>query len=238
MMKISVCMATYNGEKFIRKQLRSILKQLNENDELIISDDSSTDDTVPIIKSFHDRRILLMENNTFYHPVFNIENALKCARGEYIFLADQDDIWLDNKIEICLDYLKEYDLVLTDCMIIDQDEHIIADSFFRLRKTRPGLIKNLWVNSYIGCCMVFNKKILTKSLPFPKNIAMHDSWIGLIAELCGKTKMVNQKLVLYRRHQRNISSTSGHSRLNLYTKLKYRVILFICLLKRVYFSGN
>jgi glycosyltransferase involved in cell wall biosynthesis len=231
-------MATFNGERFIRKQLVSILKQLDENDQVIISDDSSTDNTLQIIKSLHDPRILLLEDNKFKNPVFNIENALKHAAGEYIFLTDQDDIWVDNKVELCLNYLKTYDLILNDCMIIDENDNKIEDSFFRLRNSRTGFIKNLFINSYIGCCMAFNKKILTAAIPFPKNVTMHDMWIGLLAELKGKTHLVNQKLVLYRRHKYNISTTSGKSKYSILMKCKYRIVMLICLLKRAYFSRD
>lgn len=90
---ISVCMPTYNGEKFIRIQLESILSQLGNDDEIVISDDSSTDKTVEITKSFNDSRIHLLENNTFHSPIYNLENALKNAKGDFIFLSDQDDEW-------------------------------------------------------------------------------------------------------------------------------------------------
>ncbi len=91
-MKISVCLASYNGEKYIAEQLESILKQLGERDELIISDDSSTDQTLAIIDRFHDRRLRVFPGNSFYNPIFNFENALKQATGEVIALSDQDDV--------------------------------------------------------------------------------------------------------------------------------------------------
>ena len=97
-MKISVCLASYNGEKFIFDQISSIISQLAEKDELIISDDSSTDTTLSIIKGFNDHRIKLFPGNTFYNPVYNFENALKQSAGEVIVLSDQDDIWLENKL--------------------------------------------------------------------------------------------------------------------------------------------
>ena len=89
---ISVCMATYNGEKYIEEQLKSILSQLGENDEVIVSDDSSTDNTLAIVESFNDVRIKIFPNNKFHSPIFNFENALKQATGDYIFLSDQDDV--------------------------------------------------------------------------------------------------------------------------------------------------
>ena len=171
---ISVCMPTYNGEKFILQQLRSILSQLQQNDEIIISDDSSTDNTINIIKSFNDKRIVIWENNHFYSPVFNVENALKHAKGDYIFLSDQDDIWVDKKVEKMLKYLSDYDLVISNASIIDSNENVITKSYFSWKNSGKGFWKNFYKNTYIGCNMAFNKKILELALPFPKKIAMHD----------------------------------------------------------------
>lgn len=94
---ISVCMATYNGEEYIKEQLESILCQLGEMDEIIISDDGSTDNTLNIIESYNDSRIKIHINTGKHGFVYNFENALQKAKGEYIFLSDQDDIWLPEK---------------------------------------------------------------------------------------------------------------------------------------------
>ena len=102
---ISVCIATYNGEKYIREQLDSILPQLGLDDEVIISDDSSTDNTLKIIEEYNDCRIKIFSNNKFYSPILNFENALKKAQGDFIFLSDQDDIWKSNKVEVVMKYL-------------------------------------------------------------------------------------------------------------------------------------
>jgi len=99
--KISVCMATRNGGRYLRQQLASILTQPGPTDEVIISDDSSTDDTLAIINSMADPRIRLFTNNTFYSPIFNFENALKQATGEIIVLADQACILLLTMPFIC-----------------------------------------------------------------------------------------------------------------------------------------
>lgn len=103
---ISVCIATYNGGKYIKEQLDSILFQLGKDDEVIISDDSSTDDTLSILESYHDERIVILTNQKFHSPVYNFENALKSAKGDFIFLSDQDDIWEPTKVEVMLDSLK------------------------------------------------------------------------------------------------------------------------------------
>ena len=96
---ISVCMATHNGARYLQAQLESILSQLGSGDELIISDDSSTDATLEIIRSFDDTRIRLLTGNRFFSPIYNFENALNWVRGHIIVLSDQDDVWLDNKLE-------------------------------------------------------------------------------------------------------------------------------------------
>lgn len=231
-MKRSICMATYNGEKYIYAQLDSILKQLSENDEVIISDDSSTDRTGDIIKMFKDRRIKLYEDNHFYSPIFNLENALKKASGDIIFLSDQDDIWLDNKVEVMTKLLQLYDLVVSDCTLIDENETVLNDSFFKLRGAGPGIIHNIYKNSYIGCCMAFNSKLLIKALPFPRNIAMHDMWIGTIGELFGKTCFCEEKLVKYRRHGENASPEINRSKFSILQKFTFRTVLAYQLFKR------
>ena len=165
---VSVCIATYNGEKFIAKQLDSILYQISEDDEIIISDDSSCDNTINLIKSYNDPRIKLFEGNVFRNPIFNFENAIKKSSGDFIFLSDQDDIWIDNKVSIMLNELKHSDLVISDAYIVDAKDQIISNSFFKTNKSRIGFISNLINNSYLGCTMAFKSDLKQIILPFPK----------------------------------------------------------------------
>lgn len=123
---VSVCMATFNGEKFIKEQIDSILCQLSDYDELIVSDDGSTDKTVDIIKSYNDRRISIFnhvrnfETNSLTSIVSsNFENAIKHAKGDYIFLSDQDDVWLPNKISEGVQSLRSSDVVLLNASAVD-----------------------------------------------------------------------------------------------------------------------
>ena len=127
---ISVCIPTYNGGKFIRQQLGSILSQLSNDDEIIISDDSSTDNTLEIINSFNDKRIKVLENNTFHSPIYNLENALKQAGGDYIFLSDQDDEWMLNKISVVMEHLKSANLVVHDAQVVDGEGKQLYKSLF------------------------------------------------------------------------------------------------------------
>lgn len=230
---ISVCMATYDGERFIKEQIESILSQLSENDELIISDDGSTDDTLNIIKNFKDKRITLLENNTFHSPIYNFENALKHASGDYIFLSDQDDVWLPNKVSVCMEYLKTCDLLIHDAEIINGDGDVISSSFFKINHTRKGRFYNLLKNGYHGCCMVFNSTVLKRCLPFPQKIPMHDSWIGNIATFNSlRVKFVPEILIKYRRHESNASISGERSKRPILQKLKERLLILNLVLKK------
>lgn len=232
---ISVCIASFNGEKFIKDQINSILPQLSNNDEIIISDDSSTDNTVQIIKSIKDDRIKIFENNNFKSPIFNFENSIKKASGDLIFLSDQDDIWLPDKVKIMVKALENYDLVVSNCFIGDGDLKIVKDSYFKWRHSKKGIIKNILVNSYLGCCMAFKSKILKDLLPFPKRIPMHDIWIGLIVEIYYKPYFLPDKLMIYRRHDGNTTTLSKEfsSKASLFQRFQFRWNSIIALIGRV-----
>lgn len=226
---ISVCMATYNGAKYLREQVDSILSQLSDDDELIVSDDGSTDTTLDMLKSYEDSRIKIFNNDNRKGVVGNFENAIMKAQGEYIFLSDQDDIWLQNKVVTCIDILKNCDLVLHNNIIMNATmQKRLVDSFFEYRKIDKGYIRNLIRNGYIGCCMAFRVSLRSKILPFPPQIAMHDMWIGLRAELYGNVKLINTPLIMYRRHDNNASPTGGKSNFSQYYRILYRLRMLVC----------
>ncbi|MBK2025264.1 glycosyltransferase family 2 protein [Francisella philomiragia] len=231
-MTISVCIATYNGEKYIKKQLDSILVQLGSNDEVIISDDGSTDNTLQIVKSINNPMVKIF-NGPRKGYVKNFEFALSKASGEYIFLCDQDDIWKKNKIQTTLPYFNDYDLIVSDANIIDSNSHVINNSFYKVNGSRKGLLKNIVKNSYLGCTMAFNRKVLNMSIPFPKDIPTHDWWIGMLAEINGKTIFINDKLVSYRRHDNNTSHAGGKSTYSLIRKIIFRIAMIKNLIKNL-----
>ncbi|MGY3055256.1 glycosyltransferase involved in cell wall biosynthesis [Pedobacter sp. UYEF25] len=238
--KISVCIASFNGANFIAQQLESILVQIKTDDEIIISDDSSTDATIKIINSFADPRIKVYPNQIFGNPIFNFENAIKKATGDVIFLADQDDVWISNKVDAMTNKLTEgFDLVVSNAVIGDEHLKTIRASYFAWRNSGTGLIKNFYRNSYLGCCMAFRKEILVKVLPFPKHIPMHDMWIGVVAEVFYKPVFMDEKLMIYRRHQQNatVLSEDFKSPETFLTKISFRTNLFYALLKRTIFNG-
>ena len=125
---ISVCMATYNGEKYIRQQLCSIISQIGEGDEVIISDDGSTDSTLDIVRNMADGRIRIVEGPCRQSPTLNFENALSHVKGDYIFLADQDDVWLPGKVSACMKWLGGYECVVSDAEMSDESLRAIQKS--------------------------------------------------------------------------------------------------------------
>ena len=205
--KVSVAMATYNGEKYIKEQIETILNNLDDKDELVISDDGSSDMTIEIINKINDKRIKLLEGPRKGLKK-NFENAIKNTTGDVIFLSYQDDIWMENKVEKVLECFNNnnYILIQHDAVVVGENDKVIYESFAEHRKVKTGVIKNLIKNSYHGCCIAFRKELIKEILPIPDNVYLHDEWIGIVAELNGKTYFLDEKLIKYRRHSENTSS--------------------------------
>jgi glycosyltransferase involved in cell wall biosynthesis len=227
--KISVCIATYNGEKFLREQLDSILKQLEITDEIVVSDDSSTDRTAEILLDYSqkDPRFRLILNQSFRDPIKNFENALKNANGEWIYLSDQDDVWLDGKVSTINKLLDEFDLVLHNSILTDEELNIRHPSFFEFFGSKKGLIKNMIKSSYYGSCMAFRRWVLVKALPFPNTKEIgHDLWLGLVAEMRGNIKLLDTPYLLYRRHNNTFTSRGlGGTKRNLFQMIRGRLVM-------------
>jgi glycosyltransferase involved in cell wall biosynthesis len=204
---VSVCMAVKDGASYVGEQIDSILCQLGPGDELIVSDDHSRDSTIDVIRRFNDPRIKIHSSNRV-GIAHNFEVALSRSTGDFIFLADQDDIWYPEKLYTMLPHLSTYELVVCDCRLVDDGGDVIVGSFFELNRSGKGFVKNLISNSYMGCCMGFQRKILEKALPFPGNNVVHDFWIGMIAEAHYSSVFLKQPLVSHRLHGSN-ASTSG-----------------------------
>ena len=220
---ISVCIATYNGQQFIREQIDSILCQLSSDDEIIVSDNGSADDTISIINSIDDKRIKIIEGPRKHSPTPNFECAIKEAKGDYIFLADQDDVWKPNKVEVCIKWLQNYDCVVSDAEVTDSNLNPLYPSLYTIMQVRQGRIYNtIWKNGYTGCCMAFRRNVLKASLPFPKDIPMHDIWIGNVAAYKYNVKFISEKLVLFRRHEDTISCNGKGSKYSIWQKIKFR----------------
>lgn len=216
-MNISVAMATYNGEKFIKQQIDSILMQLSLEDELVISDDGSKDFTISIIEKYmkNDPRVKLIFNNE-NGVISNFDNAISHTNNELIFLSDQDDIWKENKVATIKEYYQQnpdIQMIMSDITVVDDQLNPTINSFYDYRGSKVGVLKNIIKNSYIGCAMTFRKELKSKILPIPRNVPMHDMWIGLVADSSKSALLIPEQLIYYRRHDSTVTSVENNSSL-------------------------
>lgn len=231
---ISVCIATYNGEKYIHEQIASILQQIGDVDEIVVSDDGSTDKTLDVVRSFDAQNIHIYINKGDHGYTPNFENALRNAHGDYIFLSDQDDIWMPDKVEACMKYLKVNDFVVSDALIVDGDNKPLFDSFCEQRKSKFGFLNTLIRFSYLGCCFAFRRKVLSKALPFPKNhiLCTHDNWLALVSTAFYKSAFIPLPLIRYRRYGGNASSGAKNANKSILFMIHYRLYLLFHLIGR------
>ncbi len=213
---VSVCIATYNGEKYIKEQLDSILCQLEKNDEIVLSDDHSVDNTLNIVESCKDNRIHIFTNNRKRGVCGNFENAISNSKGDYIFLSDQDDFWLPQKVRISIEKIQQIEkkhpnwpvLIFTDLSVVNSDLSILIDSIWKKTGQDPNLSacpEILCVsNRIMGCTMAFNKFAKEVSLPINENAIMHDWWIALCVAKKGIVEAIRIPTLLYRQHGKNV----------------------------------
>lgn len=222
--KVSVALASYNGEKYLKEQIDSILNQSYKNIELIISDDNSTDNTDNIVSKFMavDTRVKYFKNKLEKGFVNNFENALSFCTGEFIALSDQDDIWNSNKIETLLTNIGSSSLIHSDATLVDVRGNTISESYTKSAKKNIDHVDVIDViinNPVTGCTLMFNRSLLDISIPFPRNLAVHDKWLALMATLENGIKYYDASLINYRQHGGNLIGASYKSK-NLFEKYK------------------
>ena len=213
---ISVAMATYNGEKYIRQQLRSILNQSMMVDEIIVVDDNSDDRTIEIIDEFNCPQIRIYKNSKNLGYVENFYRAMSLTHGKYVFLADQDDIWEKEKVELTLAELQKSNknmAVCTGFSLIDQNENPITDiehyqvNDFVLQKHKD--IENLTLKRLVfgnvvqGCTYCVRRDVVNVYLKVHNKEVIHDYQLMLISAAMGKVKYLNKPLIRYRLHGNN-----------------------------------
>lgn len=232
--RISVALATYNGEKYLSQQLDSILCQLDGEDEVIISDDGSNDATISIIEKYQylNPCIHLYKNTKRHGVIGNFENALRNCNNPYIFLSDQDDIWKPNKKAEVLDCFEKNGctLVLHNANIyLSNEDRYADDDMYKKLGFQNTVFKTIVKNPYIGCCMAFKKELLSIVLPMPSDnqINIHDWWIAICALKTGKVYYCNELLLDYRIHDTN---TLAFHKTSLLFKIKKRFNICMYLL--------
>ncbi len=220
-------MATFQGEKYVAAQLRSILTQLAESDEVIVVDDHSSDGTCAIIRALGDARVRLIEHTTNQGPAKSFQDALWKASGAVIFLSDQDDIWAPEKVRKVLEVFDRspgVEMVVTDAMLIDEDGNRVGDSYYGLRgRFNSGVFSNVIRCKFLGCTMAFRSELVARALPIPEGIGMlHDFWLGAVNSMTGGgTLYLDEPLVRYRRHAGAVTAGA----LKWKTQLRIRVNL-------------
>ena len=209
--KIDILMATYNGEKYLVEQFDSIINQTYHNWNLLIRDDNSTDKTLEIIQNYHkkDKRIkILKDNKGNLGIVRNFEELLKSSESEFIMFSDQDDIWVENKLDMYLKMIEKIKnkgfMIHSDAILFDKNKsNILKDTFISKKAINRGL-ENVFFNYFVqGATILISKEIKNFILPFPKEVYLHDRYIHLISELFFERIFVNKALIYYRQHGDN-----------------------------------
>ena len=206
-------MAVYNGAAYLIPQVQSIISQLRESDELIVVDDCSEDNSFELLMQFSNAQLRVFRHERNVGVLASFENALRLARGDILFLSDQDDVWMPDKVDKITEIFlakPEVSMVTTDAQIIDESGTIVSSSFFSRRgQFKPGVVHNIIKNKYLGCTLAFRRGMLDHFLPIPADTPMHDIWFGLLNGIYGQTHYIDQPLISYRRHSGNVSPSIG-----------------------------
>lgn len=232
-LNISVCLASYNGENYLQAQIDSILSQLKECDELLVADDGSIDFSLNILKNYG-TRIRIVASERVGGVVPNFERVISAASGDIIALSDQDDIWLEGKIEFIREKMNFCDLLMSNGEVVNSNLQSKKLDVFEFVSFRSGFINNFLKNRYVGCCMSFRRTLLPVILPFPPHIAWHDWYIALVAELLFDCRNDDRKLILFRRHDSNSSSTGNKSKNSILKKTTMRFWLINAIVVSLY----
>lgn len=229
---VSIAMATYNGEDYLYKQLKSICDLEYKNIELIISDDGSTDSTLDIINEFTDKLPIKLVHNILKHGVnHNFENALRHCNGAYVALCDQDDIWLPDKINVLMENISDYDIIHSNVELIDETGKPHTDPV-KLAEYQMDLSDKVsfidFVNTgwVLGCTSLIKREAIENALPIPNDAFFHDWWITMKCIKDGNgIKYINTPTIKYRQHsnntaQKTYASSSWHKK-----KIKFNQLL-------------
>lgn len=210
---LSVLVATYNGEKYLSKQLDSILNQSIDVAEIIVVDDCSSDSTWSILQDYQSKHqnIKIYQNSQNLGCAKTFFNGLKYCSGDYIAFCDQDDIWLPNKLEVLLNNIGDNLLIHSDAKLIDELDNIIAESHFAYsKKHRDSLFTSqIFKCNVTGCTALISRKLL--DYPVPEDFYIHDHYFALLATNLNKLKFIPDKLILYRQHSNNVYGANKFS---------------------------
>jgi len=216
---ISVAIAYFNGDKFVNELLLSIEQQSRKVDEVVITVDSDEIDLKNIVfKMKWSFEIKIIYNKTILGFAKNFEKAISLCKHEYIFLADQDDVWCLDRVAESMDNIGDYDVLHSDCSLIDENG-IVLKKQWKKNKVRKTYLELLYGNSVTGCTVLLKKSFFWKNYPLPEGLKFHDWYFGVLAARQNKLIYLNKQLVLYRQHE---NQQTVNRRLNV---LEYKKIL-------------
>jgi glycosyltransferase involved in cell wall biosynthesis len=236
--RVSVILASCNGAKFIQAQLDSVLVQLGEEDEVVISDDASTDATLDIVRACGDSRVRLISQPERLGYVRNFERAARAARGAVIFFCDQDDVWLPRKVESSLAALQSAHCVASDAIVVDEHLHVTNNSYFAVRRVWGfSALAILLRPPIVGATMACRRDFLQLLLPFPAHVP-HDFWVTFNAALRRKLVVLPEPTILFRRHGSVASLSTAARRRALSAILLERFALLRAMLSAFKWRGG
>ncbi len=208
-MTVSVILASYNGEKYIGEQLGSIVPFLEEGDELIVSDDGSSDGTLDIVRTFQKKYPLIrITEGAHGGSSANFASAVPKCQGSVVLFCDQDDVWMPDKLNRIKQAFREdpkAELVMHNAGFCDSEGNLLEGDIFSRRHPRHGFVRNLMYSAYYGCCMAAKRSFLMGCLPLPDQRVPYDQYFSLIAEHDKAARFLDEKLILHRYHGQNQS---------------------------------
>lgn len=213
-MQINILLSTYNGERFLSQQIDSILEQSIQDWKLLIRDDGSSDGTIDIIKDYvqRDSRIIFCNENTIKNlgVIKSFHALLTYEKADYYFFCDQDDVWLSDKLEMCLkraqDYAKDLPLmVYTDLQVVNQELEVMIPSMIRTQSHHANtkLYQELTENTVTGGTAMISHS-LAELWTVTDGLVMHDWYLALLACAFGKLDYIDRPSELYRQHDANV----------------------------------
>lgn len=230
---ITICLATFNGEKYLKEQLDSLFEQTYKDWKLLIHDDNSIDNTVNIIyeymKKFPDKIDFFDDDISYNSSSANFSFLIEQSTSEYVMFCDQDDVWDSDKIEMTLAQMKKLEnihlnkaiMVFSDLILMDKDGNVISKSMWKSQKLNPKIVYDLYnilaLNVVSGCTIMINKIAKQLVIPIPHKYIQHDHWIAVNIVKYGYVSFINKPLISYRQHSNN---TLGINNIGIYYFLR------------------
>lgn len=225
-------MAVYNGEKYLREQVESILNQTVSDIELVMNDDCSSDKSWEVMSALakRDARIKIYRNEHNLGFKYNFQKAMELCQGEYIALSDCDDVWYPDHLKLLLDNIGDKPLVCGDSVLVDARgnslgttlRHQEAFDWIPADDLKKFMSIILFRNPYQGATMLMRRDFIAKALPIPAEMRYHDTWLASLACLCGGINYIKQPLMRYRRLETSITGMRGKRKSKLYRFLHLR----------------